>query len=452
MHQDQQGHALPGATSEAAALYCDALRAFNIYRGEPLALIERAIETAPDFHMAKVFKAQLYTLSTEPAAMAIGRQLVTELRQARLDERAASHVKALDALYNQGWHAAATAMDWHNVRWPRDLLALQAGHLMDFLRGNARNLRDRIAAVLPHWSDEIPGHAVLLGMYAFGLEESGDYAHAEHTGRHAVELEPLDCWAQHAVAHVMEMQGRTQDGMEWLRTHQSGWDGEDNFFRVHNWWHLAVFHLGLGQNVAALRLYDERIRRDRSPVALDLIDASAMLWRLHLSDVDVGDRPLELARVWTQHADGRTYPFNDWHACMTYLQAGWDREADELLRAVHGTASGRSETADWARRCALPLMEGFVAYWRGDDRAAVERLHPARFIANTFGGSHAQRDIIDLTLMQAALRGDMDTFAQALAHTRLALKPHSPVNQRFLIRSRKPADRTRLEEALPRAA
>lgn len=438
MHKDQQGQGLPGATSEAATLYCDALRAFNLYRGDPLMLLERALDTAPDFHMAKVFQAQLYALSTEPDAMQTARALVTELKQTRLDERAASHVHALDTLFKEGWHAAALALDWHNIRWPHDLLALQAGHLMDFLRGNPRNLRDRIAAVLPHWSAEMPGYANLLGMYAFGLEESGDYTRAEQYGQSAVEREPLECWAHHAVAHVMEMQGRTQDGIEWLRSHQPGWDGDDNFFRVHNWWHLAVFHLGLEQGDEALRLYDEHIRKDRSMVALDLIDASAMLWRLHLAGVDVGDRPSELAHAWTQHANGRTYPFNDWHATMTYLQAGWDHEADELLRTVRATASMQGELADNARRCALPLMEGFVAYWRGDHGTAVERLHPTRFVASAFGGSHAQRDLIDLTLMEAALRGGMRAFAEALANTRLALKPHSPVNQRFLLRSRQP--------------
>lgn len=442
MHHDQQGHALSGATTEAAALYCEALRAFNIYRGDPLAVMERVIETAPDFHMAKVFKAQLYALSTEPDAMQTARELMTALKQERLDERTASHVKALDALFTRGWHAAANALDSHNIRWPHDVLALQTGHLIDFLRGNARHLRDRIAAVLPRWSGETPGYAALLGMYAFGLEESGDYARAEETGRRAAELDPFDCWAHHAVAHVMEMQGRTADGIEWLRAHESGWSGEDNFFRVHNWWHLAVFHLGLEQGSEALRLYDARVRKDRSPVALDLIDASAMLWRLHLSGVDVGDRPLELARTWTRHADGRTYLFNDWHAYMTYLQAGWDREADALLRAVRATAAGRDETAELARRCALPLMEGFVAYWRGDERGAVEHLHSARFLANALGGSHAQRDIIDLTLMQAALRGGMRGYAESLAYTRLALKPHSPVNQRFLIQSREPVGQT----------
>ncbi len=76
------------------------------------------------------------------------------------------------------------------MRFPLDLVALQAGHLMDFYRANARDMRDRIARVLPKWSLDIPGYPVVLGFRAFGLEESGDYARAEGAGRQAVELQP----------------------------------------------------------------------------------------------------------------------------------------------------------------------------------------------------------------------------------------------------------------------
>lgn len=445
MQKDQQGLALPGATPEAAALYCTALRAYNIYRGDPVGCLDAALEIAPDFHMAKVCKAHLHAVSSEPAAMAIARGLLDELKRADFDERAASHVRALDLLYTEGWHAAATALDIHNLRWPTDLLAVQTGHLIDFLRGSARNLRDRIARVLPQWSPDMPGYPVLLGMHAFGLEESGDYARAEDAGRRAVELEPLDGWAAHAVAHVMEMQGRAEEGIEWLHTTRSGWDGDDNFFKVHNWWHLAVFHMGLEQAQEALALYDARIRKDRSATALDLVDASALLWRLQLAGIDIGSRAAEAAEAWLQHADGRTYTFNDWHAFMSCLQAGWESEAVRLLKAVQRTAAGHGEAAEWARKAAVPLMEGFFAYWRKDDRKAVELLHPARYAASVFGGSHAQRDIIDLTLMKSALRGGMRDYAEALVCERLALKPHSPVNQRFLRLARAP--RTALAQA-----
>jgi hypothetical protein len=308
---------------------------------------------------------------------------------------------------------------------------------MDFYRGNARDLRDRIARALPSWSPDIPGYPILLGMYAFGLEESADYSRAEDTGRRALDLEPLDCWAHHAVAHVMEMQGRAEDGVGWMTSREPNWSGDDNFFKVHNWWHRALCHLDLDQVETVLQIYDGPIRGERSNVALDMLDASALLWRLTLVGHDVGDRWTELARCWDSHADGTLYPFNDWHAVMAYLGADERGSIDRVRQALAENSANEGENADWAKSIAIPLIDGFVAYWDGRFTEAVEHLHKTRFIANRFGGSHAQRDIIDWTLTEAALRGGLTDVATSLANERLALKPHSPVNVLFAKRARR---------------
>ena len=439
MQKDRQGNAMSGADQAAAALYDQALETFNIYRGDPVALLEQAIETAPQFAMAHLMKAYLFGLATEPEGAAEARRIVAFAKGLALGEREASHVAALELLLANDWTAAAVALDRHNVAYPHDLLGLQAGHLMDFYRANARDLRDRIARALPQWSPAIPGYSYLLGFYAFGLEESGDYARAEATGRQAIALQPLDCWAHHAVAHVMEMQGRAQDGLGWMIAREPYWSGDDNFMKVHNWWHRALYHLDLGQTQLALELYDGPVRQDRSAVALDLVDASALLWRLHLLGEDLGTRWEEVARTWDQHADGKLYPFNDWHAVMAYLGADRLEEVERIRKAHRDAAESGGETARWARETGLPLVEGFTAFWQGDYAAAAEKLHPARYLANSFGGSHAQRDVIDWTLAEAAVRGGLSSLAEALGHERLAQKPHSPVNLGFVGRARQAA-------------
>jgi tetratricopeptide (TPR) repeat protein len=436
MRADRQGHPVSGSTAEALAHFDRALAEFNLYRGDPVASVDRARAAAPEFVMAHVLKAYLLGLATEPGAAAQAREIVAGARRLRTDDREASHLAALDHLLVGNWTAAAVAMDLHNVRYPRDLVGLQAGHLMDFYRANARDLRDRIARALPHWSVSTPGHGIVLGMYAFGLEETGDYARAEAAGRQAIAAEPFDCWAHHAVAHVMEMQGRVEDGIGWMTAREPYWAAEDNFFKIHNWWHRALYWLELGQAAEVLRMYDGPIRGGRSGVALDLVDGSALLWRLHLQGHDVGDRWAELAQSWDQHADGHLYPFNDWHAVMAYLGAGRDGEVDRVIGALERSAAGDAEIAAWARAVGLPLIRGFRAFWRADYRECAERLHTARFIVNQFGGSHAQRDIIDWTLTEAAVRGGLAALAEALAHERLALKPHSPIGRAFLRRAR----------------
>jgi hypothetical protein len=436
MQTDRQGNRLPGATADAAELFDQAVHAFNIYRGDPVALLDQAIETAPGFAMAKLTKAHLMGLATEPEATAAAKVIMAEVKTMRLAEREASHAAALDHLLAGDWTRAALAVDRHTMRWPRDLVALQCGHLMDFYRANARDLRDRIARALPHWSASVPGHSIVQGMYAFGLEESGDYARAETMGIEATEAEPLDCWAHHAVAHVLEMQGRPADGLAWMRSREPHWDGDDNFFKVHNWWHQALCHLELGEPTAALALYDARIRQGESTMALDLVDASALLWRLQLSGLDVGERWQPIAAAWDAHADGRLYPFNDWHAAMAFLGAGRIHDVQRILDTYRGTSGEGSEASRWARTTGRPLIEGFAAFWHGRYAEAAELLHDARYIANSFGGSHAQRDIIDWTMTEAAIRGGMADRAQAFAAERLALRPHSPVNKRFIERTK----------------
>lgn len=432
---DAQGNALAGATTDAAAAYDAAQRAFSLYTGDPLAELDRALMIAPRFGMARLLKAWLLTLATEPEAAAEARRLAASLRDWPLGERERSHLAALDLVLAGEWTRGADALARHSMTWPRDLAALQAGHLIDFYRAGARELRDRIARALPAWGRGMPGRSALLGMHAFGLEECGAYAAAEETGRAAIEAEPLDCWAHHAVTHVMEMQGRPADGIAWMAGREAHWAGEGNFFQVHNWWHRALFHLDLEEADRALALYDGPVRGARSEVALDLVDASALLWRVWTQGVDVGDRWVELSSAWDAHADGRLYPFNDWHAAMAYLGAGRAGEVDRLLAAYRG--DDPSEVAGWARRTGAALIEGFAAFAAGRHERAVEHLMGARAISGAFGGSHAQRDVIDWTLTEAAVRARLPA-ATALASERLALKPHSPVNAAFLRRAQAP--------------
>jgi len=120
---------------------------------------------------------------------------------------------------------------------------------------------------------------------------------------------------------------------------------------------------------------------------------------------------------------------------MAYLGAGQTGKVERLIDAYRANCAVAPETAVWAQQTGLPLVEGCKAFWTGDYETAVNKLHPARYIANTFGGSHAQRDLIDWTLTEAALRGGLHGVAESMARERLALKPHSPVNQSFLKRA-----------------
>src|SRR3954454_708405 len=236
--EDIRGNPLTGADENAATAYMEGLTRFNLFIGDPIASAEAATASAPGFVMGHVLRAWLFLLSTEAPARIPARESWLATRHLSMTAQEAGHVAAIGHLLDGRWHQAARVLEDVSIAHPRDMLALQVGHQLDFFTGHARMLRDRIARALPAWSTELPGRHALLGMLAFGLEEMGDYAAAETAGREAVAFERRDAWAQHAVAHVLEMQGRTGEGIAWMQADIEAWT-EDNFFAVHNWCRLC---------------------------------------------------------------------------------------------------------------------------------------------------------------------------------------------------------------------
>src|SRR5262245_14260195 len=131
-------------------------------------------------------------------------------------------------------------------------------------------------------------------MYAFGLEETALYSRAEDVGSRALEIDPRVVWAVHSVTHVMEVQCFPRDAIGWLPNREKDW-AVDNGFAFHNWWHLALFNLDIDETQRAFEIYDRKIRPAPSQMPLEMIDASAMLWRLTLRGVDVATRWQDLA-------------------------------------------------------------------------------------------------------------------------------------------------------------
>lgn len=432
--QDIRGNPLTGANHAAAAAYTEGINQLNLFIGDPVASAEVATAAAPGFAMGHVLRAWLYLLSTEAPAQIPARESWAAAENLSVTTQEAGHITAIEHLLDGHWHRAARVLEDVAIVHPRDLLALQVGHQIDFFTGHARMLRDRIARALPAWSPGIPGWHVLLGMHAFGLEEMGAYAEAETAGRAAVALERRDAWAQHAVAHVMEMQGRTREGIAWMRADTPAWS-QDNFFAVHNWWHLALYHLELGEIEAVLRLFDGPIHGARSHVMLDLIDAAALLWRLHLRGVDVGKRWQTVADAFVPGAGAGNYAFNDMHAMMAFVGAGRRELAEQVLAAQCVAMTRDNDNARFTRDVGHALARAMLAF--GDEcyDEVVNLIRPVRNMANRFGGSHAQRDVIDLTLIEAALRAGEHDLAKALAAERTAVKPTSPLARLFAQRA-----------------
>jgi len=432
MSQDAQGHHLSGATAAAVTEYDRAARAFNLVHGDAIGAFDAAREAAPDFVMAHLGKAWLFTVANDPGLLTQAKALVETARSLTLNEREQAHLDALSHQVRGSRAAAVAVLDRHLMHYPFDLMAHQAATLADGFLGRFHWVRDRSARALPRWSKEQPGYGTMLAFHAFGLEEAGDYARAEDESRKAAELEPLSFWPHHTVAHVMEMTGRPEDGLGWMAAREALWSTPSHPNQVHIWWHKALFHIELGQYDAALALYDGPIRATQRPLGNSLTNASALLWRLDTLGCDIGDRWQELAALWDGHADGKCLVFTDIHAAMAELRSGQEALVERRLAAMRETAASDVEAARLYRTVGIPVVEALSAFHRGAYDRTIDLLLQTRCDLWQIGGSYAQRDVVDWTLTEAAVRAGQRDVALSLAHARLGTRPGSAPNRRFL--------------------
>jgi tetratricopeptide (TPR) repeat protein len=435
MTRDAQGHDVSGGTADAVATYDAAVRAYNSGYGDALGLTDTAVDQAPEFAMPRLLRAWMFCMANDPLLTGKARATLREIETLALNEREIAHQAALYQFTEGNRTKAVALLDRHLMRYPYDLVAHQAAMITDGFLGRFRFVRDRSARALPRWSKDQAGYGFILAFHGFGCEEAGDYARAEDESREAAELEPHAFWPHHTVAHVMEMTGRPQDGLGWMTAREPWWSTSDNVTQVHIWWHKSLFHLELGQYDAALALYDGPILSSLRPLAVNLTNLSALLWRLDILGRDVGERWADLLTRWENHSDNRTLLFIDLHAAMAELRSGSEALAERRLAAMRETAASDLEAAPLYRDVGIPLLQGLIAFHRGDYARVVDLLHPARFELFRIGGSHAQRDIFDWTLTEAALRANQQDVALALAHERLGARPRSVVNRRFLARA-----------------
>ena len=438
MHSfDRRGNPVSYGNRQAVEALDSACELLHAYQADPLAEVDQLIARHPDFVMAHVFRAGALATATDKAfePELVKSVMAAEALASKANHREQLHIAAVRGWLDGDWSRAVESWGRASIGYPRDLLALQFAHVGDFFLGHTHLLRDRVARVLPHWGREVPGHGFVQGMYAFGLEETGDYEQAEARGREAAALNPQDGWAVHAVAHVMEMQGRAAEGAAFLGASAEGWE-PNSLFAFHIWWHRALFDLDAGDAPAALRLFDEKIAAAGLGQALELVDGSALLWRLWLLKHDVGARWQVLADKWQTRIDDAYYAFNDVHAMMAFVGTGDTDAQQRLLAALARAAAGRGTAAMTSREIGLPACEGLAAFGRGQYAQAIDRLLPLRATANRFGGSHAQRDMFSWTLTEAALRLGDRRLAEAFVAERLSWKPQSPVNRDWAMRAR----------------
>ncbi len=413
--------------SDAIDLYDRALDRLVRFHPDVVDLAGQLTADGDTAAMAWALMAYLNLMSTDVDDVAAARSALHSLSTTEMNEREQAHAAAINAWVHGGWNEASSRLDDLLRTWPTDLLALMIGHQLDFFLGDAQSLRDRPIRSLREFDHDHPHTEFVRGMASFGLEEAGHYEQALDAGLAAVEANHDDVWGIHAVVHTYEMQGRVDDGIRFLTSDGTQWES-GNLFTVHNWWHLALYQLEAGNPERALEIYDAQLHNEGSAgVPIEMLDASALLWRILLDDVDTGGRFIPLADAWAPKVAGESwYAFNDLHAAMAYAGAGRVADLRSLIADRERWLDGvGGSNARMTAEIGLPASRAVLAFIEDRHADVIDELMPIRRTLNHFGGSHAQRDALQRTLLESALRSGSYELARALTAERLGLRESS---------------------------
>ncbi len=432
MQQDQRGYTVATDNPDAVAALDDAIMSYVRFRTDIMPNLDRAITADPEFGLPHVIRGLLLESLKQPRLIPKAQQELDAARAARppQTDRERRYLAALEVALQGKVTAAATCYQQIAAEHPHDLFAIRHAQSELFWIGEVGWMRDISERAAPAWSSDQWGYSVFQSIRSFGLEETGNRELAERCGREAVELDPADCWGAHAVAHVLIMQGRLAEGVEWLDNLDPNW-GAANHIKHHLWWHLALFHAERGDYDAALAVYDDRLRDLDSPLMqampdfyVDIQNDVSILQRLEIRGIDVGDRWQPIADLAEARIGNHASPFTSAHCALALAAAGrYDearvliREAREFTAAENGALGARYTIA------VIPASEAAVAYRQGDFAQVIELLLPARRNLWQMGGSHAQRDLFYQLIMDSAVRENrrevIDLMAAELVTTGL---------------------------------
>ena len=411
MAEDARGLPFTISSDAAADAFNGAMQSFFDWRTDVMDRLNGALGADPNFALAHAVKGLMLFSLRQPAAHASAAKNLAAAQsvQANCTARERAYIAALAASLEGDLLRAVSLFEQIAIDHPTDLLAIRLAQLELFWLGEANWARDISERAARSWSAAVPGYGGFLAVRAFGLEEAGQLDDAEAAGRQAIEIDPGDCWAAHAVAHVMEMQGRLGDGAQWLDGLAGHWDGANHIVH-HLWWHRCLFATEAGNNDEALSVYDQFVRNPDSPLVqampdfyLDIQNCAALLLRLEMRGLDVGTRWDHIADIAEARIGNHASPFTSAHAAITLMGAGRSEKAGELLRQMRAfAAAGQGTLAHRYAVAAIPAAGAAIAHRKGDHEAVLDGLMPHRRSLWQMGGSHAQRDLFFQILASSA--------------------------------------------------
>ena len=414
------GFGLEVATEQPAVIA--SIDAFSdAFQGQRQGVVEifQAAKADPACVLSQVLSAVmfLYLESRGAHSRALRHLAAAEPHLPATSERERVWYAAVKAWADDDIAGAMAAHERLAQDWPEDINALHVGQYHHFNLGRA----DAMLALGERSLNAVGEVPYLLGLVAFPLEQLDRLGEAETMGRRAIEICRADPWAQHAVCHVMEVQGRMAEGIRFMATHADTWEDCNSFMYTHNWWHLALFHVDSGALDDAVQLFDGHIWGRKKDYVQDQVGAVAMLARLELRGVDVSGRWADVAGYLEDHGEDHFQPFLDLHYVYGLARGGRVVAAQDMVRGMEARAAAADDISRsaWVDH-AVPAARGMLAHATGDWARAADELATALPGFEAIGGSHAQRDFFHQVYLDALMRCGRFDSANQLLDARIA--------------------------------
>lgn len=364
-------------------------------------IVFTGIQADPECVMINALAAVFYLFSGGNQAAIKAAPYLSQAKAglALANQRERLYVEAIDAWARRDLEQATIYHEAIAEQCPHDLSSVHIAQCHYRNLGDQKGQLQIVEKVL----SANPENPYLLGMYAFGLEECYRLNEAEIAGRRATELNRQNPWAHHAVAHVLDAQSRSQEGIAWMESVLDTWKNCNASFRVHLWWHVMLYYLYQEQFSTALELYDTQIWGAANKEGVkDQINAISTLLRLELKGIEVSDRWQDLKPYLYVRTQERTVPFMDLqfvYALMRVGQEDWALQAIENIQTYAKTTQPNIQRT-WLE-VTIPAAQGLIAHAKGNWQQAVDQLELVLPLLHTTGGSHTQRNIFKQIYLDA---------------------------------------------------
>jgi tetratricopeptide (TPR) repeat protein len=418
-------YGLPLTTSSSVAteqlqLGMDRLLAYG--RGADTAFTA-ALAADDGFAMAHAGQALHHFFMADGAA---ARAAVARARErvGGASRREQQHVEALRAIVGGETARGLALIEAHTRDFPRDaLLVKQASSSIGFT-GRADREAYRTAyleALAPAFGDDWWFQSEL----AFVYHETGRFAESQALSERSLAQFPANANASHNIAHVFFETLDHDGGVAFLERWLAGYD-RDAPYHCHLAWHLGLFELHRGRIDRVLEIFDRDIQPAANP-RLAVIDGPAALWRLRLYGHDEGRARWTPLAALAAKVARPGFVFGDVHAALAYAASGDTQAMTALLDSLR-TLAGKGHPV---AQVGYPLAQGIAAFAAGDHAGALRHFEPIEAEIHRMGGSHAQWEIIEETMVVAYLRLGRAEDAARLLRRRLARRP-TPQDARWL--------------------